>query len=151
MPPAGARRRGAAALASILTHLRYFGGRGAREAVWFHSNFHHNFLLLRPFVRIISKYKLKTLCSSDPFTVHSSIRRWCFSVLFLIFEWRREGEILALSGFFLFPRDDGTQGKTKHTAKEIAAKTKAAKERNGTAGGRASGARMNKMKLGNDV
>ena len=46
----------------------------------------------------------------------------------------------------------GRKGKTqKHTAKEIAAKTKAAKERNGAAGGGASmlAARMNKMKLGN--
>ena len=46
----------------------------------------------------------------------------------------------------------GRKGKTqKHTAKEIAAKTKAAKERNGAAGGGSSALadRMNKMKLGN--
>jgi hypothetical protein len=46
----------------------------------------------------------------------------------------------------------GRKGKTqKHTAKEIAAKTKAAKERNGAAGGGGSAlaGRMNKMKLGN--
>ena len=48
----------------------------------------------------------------------------------------------------------GRKGKTqKHTAKEIAAKTKAAKERNGAAGGggAALAVRMNKMKLGNVI
>ena len=48
----------------------------------------------------------------------------------------------------------GRKGKTqKHTAKELAAKAKAAKERNGAAGGGKSmqAARLNKMKAGNVV
>ena len=126
--------------------------------MWFHSNFHHNFsFLLRPFVRIISKYKLRnSLCSSDPFySTFLYRRRWCFfrAFFFSFLNGAERGETSfgPLRFFVCFPRDDGTQGQDAEAHGEGDRRQDESREgANGAAGGGASmlAARMNKMKLG---